>query len=174
MLGRVENGIYLRAMTLEDTSNVVTWRNSEAVRSRFIYRELFTVESHLKWVETMVDTGKVVQTIICDAKTDKPLGSVYIRDIDLTHNKGEYGIFIGEEEARGKGVGTTAAKLMVEHAFEDMKLHRLYLRVFADNTQAIRSYEKAGFQKEAHLKDDVYIDNTYHDIVLMAIVRKEV
>lgn len=73
---------------------------------------------------------------------DVPVGSVYIRDIDTTHHKGEYGIFIGEAEARGKGIGTRAAKLMTAYAFRELSLHRLFLRVFADNVRAIRSYEK--------------------------------
>lgn len=168
-----DGNIYLRLMTAEDTDNIVAWRNSDAVRTNFIYQKLFTRQSHEQWIETMVNTGKVVQMIICLCENDAPVGSVYIRDIDTTHNKGEYGIFIGEDSARGRGIGTAAAKLMIRYAFEEQKLHRLFLRVFADNKQAMGSYEKAGFVKEAYLKDDVCIDGVYRDIVLMAIINKK-
>ena len=87
-------GIYLRLMTREDTDRIVAWRNSDAVRKNFIYQELFTRASHEHWIRTHVETGDVVQMIICDLEGDKPLGSVYIRDIDRHHNKAEYGIFI--------------------------------------------------------------------------------
>ena len=167
-----EAGIYLRLMTGEDTDYIVNWRNSDGVRKNFIYQALFTRESHENWIRTMIDTGKVVQMIICEEGTDRPLGSVYLRDIDRTHQKAEYGIFIGEADARGKGYGSAAAQLMIQYAFEEMKLHRLFLRVYADNIQAIRSYEKAGFVKEAHLREDVYIDGKYHDIVLMGILNQ--
>lgn len=163
-------GIYLRLMTYEDTENIVNWRNSDAVRKNFIYQALFTRESHENWIRTMVETGKVVQMIICENDTDRPVGSVYIRDIDKTHQKAEYGIFIGEPQARGKGYGTAAAQLMIKYCFEELQLHRLFLRVYAENIQAIRSYEKAGFVKEAHLREDVCIDGKYHDIVLMGIL----
>ena len=163
-------GIYLRPMTLDDTDRIVAWRNSDAVRKNFIYQALFTRESHENWVHTQVETGKVVQTIICELETDKPLGSVYIRDIDRQHNKAEYGIFIGEPAARGRGIGTAAAKLMLRYCFEEEKLHRIYLRALSGNEQAIRSYEKAGFVKEGYLKDDVCIDGVYRDIVWMAAV----
>lgn len=163
-------GIYLRRMTYEDTKKIVEWRNSDSVRKRFIYQGLFTKESHENWIKTMVETGKVVQMIICEIGTDKPVGSVYVRDIDKTHHKAEYGIFIGEKDARGKGYGTAAAKLMVRYCFEELALHRLFLRVYAENERAIRSYEKAGFVKEALLRDDVYIDGEYKDIVLMGIL----
>lgn len=165
-------GIYLRLMTGEDTDHIVSWRNSDGVRKNFIYQALFTRESHENWIRTMVDTGKVVQMIICEEGTNKPVGSVYLRDIDKTHQKAEYGIFIGEADARGKGYGSAAARLMIQYAFEEMKLHRLFLRVYAENAQAIRSYEKAGFVKEAHLRDDVCIDGQYRDIVLMGILNQ--
>lgn len=80
-------GIYLRLMTREDTDRIVAWRNSDAVRKNFIYQALFTRESHENWIRTHVETGDVVQMIICDLANDKPLGSVYIRDIDRHHNK---------------------------------------------------------------------------------------
>lgn len=165
--------IFLRPITREDTDLIVFWRNQDAVRKNFIYQEIFTPQSHEHWLNTMVDTGKVVQMIICDSEDERPVGSVYIRDIDNRHHKGEYGIFIGEDAARGRGIGTQAAKLMIEYAFVHLKLHRLFLRVFADNDRAIRSYEKAGFVKEAYLKDDVLIDGQYRDIILMAVLNPE-
>ncbi len=163
-------GIYLRLMTREDTDRIVAWRNSDAVRKNFIYQELFTRASHEHWIQTKVETGEVVQMIICDIATNMALGSVYIRDIDRHHNKAEYGIFIGEASARGRGVGSATARLMLRYCFEEEKLHRVYLRAFAGNHAAIRSYEKAGFQKEGYLKDDVCLNGQYCDIVWMAAV----
>lgn len=165
--------IYLRPMTYEDTDLIVSWRNQEAVRRNFIYQELFTRESHEQWIHTMVETGKVVQMVICETEGGRPVGSVYLRDIDRRHNKAEYGIFIGGEGARGKGYGTAAARLMIRYAFEELGLHRLFLRAFADNEQAIRSYEKAGFEREAYLREDVCIEGRYRDIVLMGMLNRE-
>lgn len=169
----VGESIYIRKMEESDTEKIVEWRNSEAVRPHFIYQKLFTKESHLEWIHTMVNTGKVVQFIICSLDTDEPMGSVYIRDIDLQHKKGEYGIFLAPTTMRGKGIGTQAARLAIEYGFSSLQLHRIFLRVFAENLQAIRSYEKAGFIKEAYLNDDVCIDGKYKDMVLMAIIQKD-
>ena len=168
-----DSTIYLRVMTAEDTDNIVKWRNSDEVRNRFIYQKLFTKESHENWVKTMIETNKVVQMIIVEEETDRAIGSVYVRDIDLEHKKGEFGIFIGEPDCLQKGYGTQACELMVEYAFEYLGLHKLMLRVFADNERAIKSYEKAGFVKEAYLKDDVFVQEKYRDIVLMAIFNDE-
>lgn len=167
-----EAGIYLRFMTYDDTDLIVGWRNTDSVRKNFIYQALFTRESHENWIRTKVETGDVVQMIICETGSDRPVGSVYVRDVDRTHHKAEYGIFIGEADARGKGYGTAAAKLMIRYCFEEMKLHRLFLRVYADNLRAVKSYEKAGFEREAFLRDDVCIDGKYRDIVLMGILNR--
>lgn len=163
-----EGRIYLRLMTKEDTDDIIRWRNSDVVRSQFIYQKPFTRESHEKWIETMIETGKVVQMMIVESESDKAIGSVYIRDIDMEHKKGEYGIFIGEENYLSKGYGTEAAELMTEYAFSHLGLHKIMLRVYAENIRAIKSYEKAGFEKEAYLKEDVCVQGIYRDIVLMA------
>lgn len=161
-------GIYLRPITVEDTDLIVLWRNKDYVRHNFIYQAPFTKEGHLNWLKTRVETGQVIQFMICEEDTDKPVGSVYLRDVDMIHRKAEYGIFIGEEGATGKGYGTQAAKLIVDYAFQEVKLHKVMLRVLAENGSARRSYEKAGFVQEAYLKEEVFLENQYKDVVLMA------
>ncbi len=164
-------GIYLRPMSDGDTDQIVNWRNSEEIRRNFIQRDVFTPEGHRDWVRRMIDTGKAVQMMICEADTGRPVGAVNIQNIDRQHHKAEYGIFIGEASARGRGIGTAAAKLMLRYCFETQGLNRVYLRALAENRQAVRSYEKAGFVQEGLLREDVCIDGRYHDIVWMAALK---
>ena len=164
--------IYLRLINEEDTDNIIRWRNSDFVRRNFIYQKPFSRQGHEQWMKTMIDTGKVVQFIIYTRK-GRPVGSVYLRDIDRVHKKAEYGVFIGEKDALGQGYGTQAAELMIHYAFEHLKLHKLMLRVLADNKQACRSYEKAGFVQEAYLKDEVFLEGAYRDVIYMAVIHEE-
>lgn len=164
--------ISLRLINEKDTDNIIRWRNSDFVRRNFIYQKPFSKQGHEQWVKTMIDTGKVVQFII-STREGRPVGSVYLRDIDKVHRKAEYGIFIGEKDAWGKGYGTQAAELMIHYAFEHLKLHKLMLRVLADNKQACRSYEKAGFVQEAYLKDEVFLEGAYRDVIYMAVIHEE-
>ena len=161
--------IYLRPIGEEDTDRIVAWRNQERVRHNFIYQKPFTREGHEAWLRTKVASGEVVQFIICEKETDRPVGSVYFRDIDRENKKAEYGIFIGEEDAAGKGIGTETARQAVAYARDVLKLHKLMLRVFADNIGAVKSYEKAGFVREAYLKDEICQDGRYRDLLLMAV-----
>lgn len=162
--------IYLRLMTRDDTDRIVEWRNNPRVRNNFIYRKPFTREGHLEWIRNKVYTGEVIQFIICEKETDRPVGSVYFRDISKEHHRAEYGIFIGEDDAIGKGIGSETCRIACEYGFAVEKWHKIILRVLPDNRAAIRSYEKAGFEVEAHLKDEVYIDGVYRDVILMGLI----
>lgn len=136
--------IDLRPIERGDTPLVVAWRNKPFVKSNFLWRGTLTAEAHEQWLREKVDAGRVVQFILCE-KGGRPVGSVYLRDVDKTAGVAEYGIFIGEEDALGKGYGAEAARLMVEFAFQDLGLRRLFLRALAANAAAIKSYERAGF-----------------------------
>lgn len=167
-----EQKISLRLMDKEDTDRIVTWRNQDFVRRNFIYQQDFTREGHEKWIRTMIDTGLAVQFMICIGEEQRPVGSVYLRDIDRIHKKAEYGIFIGEKDAWGRGYGTWAAKKMIDYAFEKEGLHKLMLRVLAENHGAIRSYEKAGFVQEAYLRDEVFLEGHYRDVIYMSVINR--
>ncbi|MBR1478314.1 MAG: UDP-4-amino-4,6-dideoxy-N-acetyl-beta-L-altrosamine N-acetyltransferase [Lachnospiraceae bacterium] len=165
-----EAGIYLREINEADTDSVLKWRNSPDIRTHFIIRDEITKDTHLSWLHNKVEKGLVYQTIICDINNDKPLGSVYIQNIDRHHKKGEFGIFIGEKDARGKGIGTAATRLILEIAFKELSLHRVYLRLLSSNERALNSYLKAGFVKEGLLKEDVFVDGKYEDVIWMAVI----
>ena len=162
--------IYLRPITVEDTDDVLRWRNAPHVVKNFIYRKPITREEHLAWLEQKVFVGKVVQFIICDKKTDQPLGSVYIQNIEEEHRKAEEGIFIGEAEGFGRGIGSEAAKLMVEYAFHTLQLHKLSARVLSFNTASIRMHEKAGYVQESYLHDELFLDGRFEDLVFLGII----
>lgn len=165
--------IYLRLMTVEDTDRIVSWRNNPRVRKNFIYQKPFTREGHLEWIEEKVNTGGVIQFIICEKEADRPVGSVYFRDISAEHRRAEYGIFIGEDDAVGRGIGSETCRLACEYGFKVKRWHKIMLRAFSDNTAAIRSYEKAGFEREAYLRDEVCIDGVYRDVILMGLINPE-
>lgn len=165
--------IILRPITESDTDLIVTWRNRDSVKNNFLYRSDFTAENHQKWLKEKVATGNVVQFIIeivNDSKT-MPVGSVYLRDIDYENSSAEFGIFIGEEAARGKGVGTTASKMILKYGHNELGLHRIFLRLVAENIAAYKSYRKAGFVSEGIFRDMKKIDGKFVDIMFMSSIK---
>lgn len=165
--------IYLRPITLEDTELVVRWRNERVVVENFIYRKPVSKEEHLNWLKNKVETGLVHQFVICRLADDKPLGSIYLQNFEEENKRAEWGIFLGEREAYGKGVGTEAAKLLLEYAFQRLRLHKVTSKVLAYNQASVRMNEKAGYTQEAYLRDELFLDGKYEDLILFGAINPE-
>ena len=91
----------------------------------------------------------------------------------MQNKKAEYGVFIGEKDYLGKGVGQAATKLILDFAFTELKLHKVFLRVLSDNIGAIKSYEKSGFVQEGFFKDEIFADGKYESVIFMAVFSGE-
>lgn len=170
----IKNNVMLRKITIEDTDNIVKWRNKPEVKKNFCIQDDLTRETHLKWFTNKIQIGEVDQFIIIDRTTDMPVGSTYLRDIDMQNKKAEFGIFIGEDNARNKGIGTDTTSLMIQYAFEELQLNKIFLRVFSNNLGAIKAYEKAGFEYEGTAKQDVRLPNgEYQDIIFMGKLKQK-
>lgn len=176
--------VYLRPITAADTEKIVFWRNKDFVRGNFIYQKLFTEEGHRTWLREQVEPGHVAQFIICVAQKEGSqespadescapweIGSVYLRDIDREKKTAEYGVFIGEEEALGKGYGVRAARLMLAYGFENLRLEKIFLRVLEDNAGARKSYAKAGFQLIKDKKKSVQLEQGVRNVLFMEVKR---
>lgn len=167
--------IRLRPITDFDTDLIVSWRNKEDVKKNFLYRSDFTVDLHKKWLEEKVYRGGVIQFII-EYNLEKnfiPVGSVYLRDIDYNNSSAEFGIFIGEDIARKKGIGTLATKIITDFGHTKLNLHRIFLRLISDNISAYKAYRSAGFVLEGVFRDMRKINGNYIDIMFMSSIKQD-
>jgi len=163
------NKLKLIPISESDTDNIIKWRNSNLVKQNLFGSDDVTPEIHLNWLSEYVMKGKCCQFIIHAEGT--PVGTVFLKNIDYDNSKAEFGIFIGESTAHGKGYGTIAAKLITDFAFQELELNKIYLSVFNDNKGAIRSYEKVGFREEGILRQDYCKDGHFMDVLQMAMFR---
>lgn len=166
--------IYLRPITVEDTDLVLKWRNGEKVVNNFIYRKPISKEEHLHWLESKVNTGKVQQFIICDRTDDMPLGSIYLQDFQEEQKCVEEGIFLGENQAFGKGIGVEATKLLISYVFDTLHYEKLTARVLGYNTASRHMFEKCGFQIETVEKDKYEFDGKSADLLFFTLYKKKV
>lgn len=167
----VGQNIYLRPITIDDTELVLKWRNSKKVVENFIYRQPVTRQDHIKWLENKVDKGLVYQFIVCDLDSDMPVGVVYLQNFEEENKKAESGIFLGE--VYGKGIGTQAYKLLLDYAFNELGMHKVVARVLAGNTASVRLHEKSGYKQEAYLRDELFLDGKYEDLILFGAINKD-
>lgn len=165
--------IYLRSITFEDTDMVLEWRNSKNVVENFIYRKPITRQEHLDWLENKVKKGLVHQFIICDKVDDTPYGCIYLQNFEEESSKAESGIFLGSIDKRPRGIGAEAESLLIEYCFNKLGLHKVVARVLAYNAASLRLHENTGYIKEAYLKDELYIDGKYEDLVFYGIINPQ-
>ena len=160
---------YLRPITADDTELAVRWRNQPSVVANFLYRKPITPKDHEDWLANKVFKGLVHQFIVCRNEDDKPLGSAYLQNFDEESRRAEWGIYLGEEQTYGKGVGTEAGHLILDYAFNTLGLHKVVSRVLARNTASARMSEKVGSIQEAYLRDEYFLDGQYEDLILFGI-----
>jgi RimJ/RimL family protein N-acetyltransferase len=110
---------------------------------------------------------------ICRLGSDTAIGNVTLRGIDRENGNGEAAIVISEKSDQGQGLGTDAMNCLLDFAFGELRLERVYLHVFDFNARARRSYEKSGFRTDAVLRRARFHRGAHHDVELMSILRED-
>ena len=82
-------------------------------------------------------------------------------------------IFIGEPDARDRGLGTEAVRMLLELLFEVRGVHRVTIDPETGNERAIRAYQKAGFRLDGVLRHNDFLRGEYVDTQMMSILEDE-
>lgn len=101
------------------------------------------------------------------------IGNCSLMGIDWLSRSAELAITIGESEYWGKGYGGDTIKLLLDLAFNQYNLHRVYLHVLDNNIRGRRCYAKCGFREEGVLRESAYLHGEYRDFVIMGILEDE-
>jgi RimJ/RimL family protein N-acetyltransferase len=101
------------------------------------------------------------------------IGEIRLHTINLTDRRASLAIGIADVAALGRGLGTEAIGLVVNHAFGTMGLHRLAVRVLAFNERAVRAYQRCGFRVEGREREAALIDGAWHDDLIMGLLASD-
>jgi RimJ/RimL family protein N-acetyltransferase len=105
--------------------------------------------------------------------TNRLIGSCAFSQLDGDNGSALFHITIGEHDAWGQGYGSEATRLMVDHAFGSLGLHRVALSVFAFNERAVRAYLRVGFQIEGRSREAIWRDGRWWDEIHMSVLEPE-
>ena len=105
--------------------------------------------------------------------TDRLIGTCAFSQLDGDNGSALYHITIGEADAWGRGMGTEATQLMVDHAFGTLGLHRIALYVFEFNVRAIRAYQRCGFVVEGRSRESIWRDGRWWDELAMSVLESD-
>lgn len=171
--------IYLRPITEEDGSLIVKWRNEPSVSSHCLNQRPITLESNREFFRSKVQTGQYLQYIVERIDEDYgvasyPIATVYLKDIDPTNKRCELCIFTSDDQEWNTESQAIAVKMLLEKAFADIGMHKVYSYVFYKFMDEAGLLKRAGFSIEAILKEEALnAVGEYEDIVRFVITEKE-
>lgn len=171
--------IRFRAIEKEDLPYFVKWLNDPEVRQGLSLLVPLSLAEEEDWFEGVLKRSPFERPLAIEIQPDPKkedwvfVGNCGLIAIDWQNRSAEIGIHIGEKEYWDQGFGTKSMRLMLKHGFNNLNLHRLWLRVFEINQRAIRSYEKAGFIQEGKFRQAQYLDGKYVDVMIMSMLQNE-
>ena len=101
-----------------------------------------------------------------DTHEGKHIGNCTCYDIDEKKGEAQVGIMIGDKEYWDKGYGTDSINTLVDHAFKNSSLNRLYLKTLDWNKRAHQCFVNCGFTDCGQFK------HSGHNFILMELKRE--
>ena len=127
-----------------------------------------------KWICDQMGRTDVLRCIVADKATPKQgIGTVILSDIDRKNGNAQVHLKLSQA-GRGKGYGTDALKAVVDYAFRQLRLHCVYAHILEYNEPSQKLFRKCGFQKEGILRNRVFKDGTYIDLISYSITYDEI
>lgn len=162
--------VTLRAMERRDLAKSRHWVNDLEITS-LIGRALPVSDlEEERWFARMMEDEKVVMFAVETKEEKRHIGIVWLWNIDYRNRKAEARIIIGNKRCWGKGYGREVLKLLVNFAFQNLNLNKVYAYVLKDNPRAVKAFEKLGFAKEGDLKGEFFINGGYRDACRMGLI----
>ena len=163
--------ITIRKFEAKDIPLKVEWINNP-LNNRYLHYNLPLKEDETyRWFERNQNRiDRYDATIEADGIA---IGLIGLLDIDFQNYKAEYYITIGNREYLGKGIAFQASKLLLEYAFYELRLNRIFLFTEYNNTAAQRLFEKIGFKKEGLVQDDLFYKGRYVSRFLYGICKDD-
>ncbi len=110
---------------------------------------------------------------IIETKDGEPIGLTGLLGIDRLHGTAECFCVIGEKSFWGKGIGTQIHSLLIQWAFDEMKLHKIWAVVYPNNAAVLKLVKKLGFEIEGTLREEKYIAGKRIDLFRIGVLRNE-
>ena len=159
--------INLRPIEKIDLDFLNRWKNKEDV---YMYLgggfQPVSKDQQANLMESMIDlTGNNRRFMI--VQEGKPVGMVGLYNIHWVHRTCEIGIFIGEDQARGKGAATEACRLIENYARNYLNLRKITLKAVTDNKKAVSMWHSLGYKNVGELREERFINGKYCNLLIM-------
>lgn len=165
------DNLYFRRPTLDDVEAIRVLKNNKkaALLLGGIYHE-YSSDDIVNWINFHNNNKDEVLLVVEDTSAGKLIGHVGLYKIDRQARKAEYGILIADDASQGKGYGTKCTIMMVNYAFKILGMHKVTAEVLNENAASLAMFKKCGFSEDGCLRDDIYKNDRYYDVICMSIL----
>lgn len=153
----------------DDLEQIMHWRMKPEV-TKYMYTDpVLTLETQEKWFDSIKNDASVKYWMI---KIDGvKIGVINLRDIDYINRRCTWGYYIGDNSFRGRGIASTLECNIYDYVFNILNLNKFWCEVFSFNEKVISIHERFGSIIEGTLKQHIYKNGEFFDIVMMAITK---
>lgn len=120
------------------------WRNSPEV-AKYFQIAFIDEKTHIDWLKSLRENPPKNIAFLIKFNQEYS-GLIYFLKINYIAKEADIGIYIYNQNLRGKGIGQTAFEFAINYAREILKLSTIKLEVLKDNFNAIKLYENIGFK----------------------------
>jgi ribosomal-protein-alanine N-acetyltransferase len=168
------NTIVLRALQEQDIEgNYARWLNDPDITLYNSHgRFPMTKEKLSDFVKSAYASNSSLVLAICDITSETHIGNISLQAISWVDRSAEIAFLLGEKNYWGKGVMYDAAKLIIQHGFEALNLHRIHCGTSSDNIGMQKLAEKLGMKKEGVRIDAIFKNGNYYSIYEYGIINK--
>ena len=160
-------------LVVEHLPHVMTWVNDRDVMQYFALRqERIEEAAELEYLHKLVTspTDRVFSVFEGDVDDEASyVGQCSVNQIYWPARNGRVFLVVRKEK-QGGGRGAAALAALIDRAFGEIDLHKLWLIVRRDNRRSQAMYLRAGFEFEGTLRDEYCVNGRYFDMVRMGIV----
>jgi UDP-4-amino-4,6-dideoxy-N-acetyl-beta-L-altrosamine N-acetyltransferase len=103
----------------------------------------------------------------------EPVGLANFYDIDLRNLRGAWAYYLAEPSVRGRGIGAYVEMLMIERAFGEFGLEKLWCEVLESNKGVVRMHQRFGFKEEARFRRHILKHGAWEDVIGLGLLAGE-
>jgi len=166
--------LILRPLERSDLDAIKQWKNDPDIKELLGgFSVGFSDDDMIEWYTSGRNEKNDIRYGLTIRETGALIGYAGLYDINWVNRRAEFGILIGNKDYWNQGFGVEATQAMLKFAFQDLGLHRVFLKVLALHKTAIKLYTKCGFRKEGELRQHTYRRGHYHNTLVMGLLRDE-
>lgn len=176
MVKIIGEGIYLRAFEMRDLSLLNVWHNDAELNRWTCGQKRYVSEDYdREWLMDKIHNNTTqVYAAICDKDQGQMVGYISLNDINYVNRTAQWGgVVIGYSGARNKGYATQAAVELFRYAFSQLGLNKITGRWMSGHPTSILMGRLLGFYQEGLLRQEVFKNGTFHDVLIMSILKSE-